>query len=61
MRVNLRGLIRQASAELRLRDANFHAECLDNLAENIEELVAGKHTLAEFAAFYCLDTKNAEK
>lgn len=58
MRVNitgaLRGAIRAIDPE---RDEGAYAFVLEEIVGHIEDVRAGRHTLEEFADFYCMTPK----
>ena len=57
MKVSLSGLLSHAKSACKKADKTYggmHAYCLEELEDHIKGLVAGKHTLAEFAEFYCV-------
>lgn len=56
MKTNLAHLLRQASEAISPRkDHGAYAYMLQQVADHIDEVKAGKHTLAEFAQFYCME------
>jgi hypothetical protein len=62
MKVNLDGLISNAGATLRCsRDAygGMYAYCLEELRNHIKDVVNGRHTIEEFAEFYCIKRDDA--
>jgi hypothetical protein len=65
MKVNLDGLIANAGAALRCSRDSFggmYAYSLEELRNHIKDVVNGKHTIEEFAEFYCIkrDTEAGE-
>jgi hypothetical protein len=53
MKENLANLLRQAAAAIDpKRDAGAYAYMLGEVADHVDAVKAGKHTLAEFAAHY---------
>jgi hypothetical protein len=57
MKVSLAGLLQNAAAQIRKPDpdwAEFYAFSLEEAAQHARETAAGDHTVAEFAAHYCL-------
>lgn len=60
MRVSLTGLLRSARALIRDdEDRGAYAFMLGELVDHIEDVRAGRHTLEEFADFYCMTRKDA--
>ena len=58
MRVNLIGLLRSAQALIHDdEDRGAYAFMLGELIDHIEDVRAGKHSLEEFADFYCMTAK----
>jgi hypothetical protein len=58
MKVSLKGLLSNARASCKSGDKQYgsmHAYCLEELERHIQELVDGKHTIEEFAEFYCVE------
>lgn len=57
MRVSLSGLLANAVRAIRdgeKRDAEMYEAAFDQLKVHLTETIEGKHTLQEFAEFYCL-------
>lgn len=58
MKISLKGLIESAADALEAKkkdpNARMYAFCLKELLGHIQATVDGKHTLEEFADFYCV-------
>lgn len=54
MKVNLEGLFANVLADMKPRQRAYHKVCLDEVLGHIKDVVAGKHTIEEFAEHYCL-------
>lgn len=57
MRISLSGLLGNAVRAIRdgeKQDADMYESAFDQLKVHLKETIAGEHTLAEFAEFYCL-------
>jgi hypothetical protein len=60
MKVNLNGLIANAASAARNGDKTYggmYAFSLEELKGHIIDVVNGKHTIEEFADFYCIERK----
>lgn len=55
MKVSLSGMFGGIKADLRGKYADMYRFTLDELEQHLRELVAGKHTVADFAEYYCLN------
>ena len=56
MKTNLTGLLRNAADTIRPRDdRGAYAFMLREVADHIQDVRDGKHTLAEFAEFYMME------
>ena len=55
MRVNLANLLRQAAATIDPdKDTGAYAFMLGEVADHIDDVRAGKHSIAEFTDHYCM-------
>lgn len=55
MKTNLSGLLRNAAAIIDPRkDRGAYAFMLEEVADHIDAVRKGNHSLAEFAEFYCM-------
>lgn len=55
MKVNLAGLFKNVASSIPRRDGRDYAEfCLQEVYDNINDVIQGRHTMAEFAEHYCL-------
>lgn len=58
MKVNITGMLRGALRAMDPeRDEGAYAFMVEELIDHIEDVRAGKHTLEEFADFYCMAPK----
>lgn len=59
MKINLAHLLRQsAEAIAPKRDRAAYAFMLNEVADHIDQVKCGEHSLAEFAEYYCITPEN---
>lgn len=61
MKCNLEGLFRNAVANVNRDHRAYYNFCFDEVLGHLKDVVAGKHTIEEFAEHYCLTTPAAEE
>ena len=54
MKVNLEGLFANVLSEVNKNQRGYYGVCLGEVLDHIKSVVAGEHTIAEFAEHYCL-------
>ena len=63
MKCSMPGLFANIVRDLRRRDTNnvdSYVLALEEIIENLQQTVAGQHTLAEFATHYCIPSQTQE-
>lgn len=54
MKVNLAGLLRNVASSIPRAEREHADFCLQEVYGHINDVIQGRHTLAEFAEHYCL-------